>query len=242
MVVRLAGSWGRAGLRRPRARARRPRPVPRGAPPRPRSRSTSRCAGSPPTGSSRGTSGTPTPTAAPSTSGCSSGTARTSRTARTNGGRPGRWRGTACSVSGRSALSCPGASFAGMSDLRLELIIVPVTDVDRAKAFYVDKAGFNRRPRPAGQRRAAVRAAHAAGLGMLDRRRRGHHRRRGGFGQGAAARHRRHRGRARRLPRTRARSRARSRTSPWGRFVYFTDPDGNAWSVQGIVPDPGHVL
>ena len=30
-----------------------------------------------------------------------------------------------------------------MSDLRLELVIVPVTDVDRAKAFYVDKAGFN---------------------------------------------------------------------------------------------------
>ncbi|MDT4918647.1 MAG: hypothetical protein QOH89_3347, partial [Pseudonocardiales bacterium] len=26
---------------------------------------------------------------------------------------------------------------------KLELICVPVTDVDRAKAFYVDKAGFN---------------------------------------------------------------------------------------------------
>jgi predicted enzyme related to lactoylglutathione lyase len=23
---------------------------------------------------------------------------------------------------------------------------------------------------------------------------------------------------------------------PWGRFVFFTDPDGNAWSVQQIVP------
>jgi hypothetical protein len=20
---------------------------------------------------------------------------------------------------------------------------------------------------------------------------------------------------------------------PWGRFVFFSDPDGNAWSVQG---------
>jgi catechol 2,3-dioxygenase-like lactoylglutathione lyase family enzyme len=28
-------------------------------------------------------------------------------------------------------------------DLRLELVPVPVADVDRAKAFYVDKLGFN---------------------------------------------------------------------------------------------------
>jgi catechol 2,3-dioxygenase-like lactoylglutathione lyase family enzyme len=28
-------------------------------------------------------------------------------------------------------------------DLRLELVPVPVTDIDRAKAFYVDKLGFN---------------------------------------------------------------------------------------------------
>jgi catechol 2,3-dioxygenase-like lactoylglutathione lyase family enzyme len=28
-------------------------------------------------------------------------------------------------------------------DFKLELVLVPVTDVDRAKAFYTDKAGFN---------------------------------------------------------------------------------------------------
>src|ERR1700710_2349699 len=28
-------------------------------------------------------------------------------------------------------------------DYKLELLCVPVSDVDRAKAFYVDKAGFN---------------------------------------------------------------------------------------------------
>ena len=28
-------------------------------------------------------------------------------------------------------------------DLRLELIQVPVSDVDRAKAFYIEKAGFD---------------------------------------------------------------------------------------------------
>jgi catechol 2,3-dioxygenase-like lactoylglutathione lyase family enzyme len=28
-------------------------------------------------------------------------------------------------------------------DFKLELVLIPVTDVDRAKDFYVDKAGFN---------------------------------------------------------------------------------------------------
>src|SRR5215469_7931203 len=28
-------------------------------------------------------------------------------------------------------------------DMKLELVILPVADVDRAKAFYTDKAGFN---------------------------------------------------------------------------------------------------
>jgi catechol 2,3-dioxygenase-like lactoylglutathione lyase family enzyme len=30
-----------------------------------------------------------------------------------------------------------------MVDLKLELVLVPVTDVDRAKAFYTERAGFN---------------------------------------------------------------------------------------------------
>ena len=28
-------------------------------------------------------------------------------------------------------------------DYKLELVVVPVSDVDRAKAFYADKMGFN---------------------------------------------------------------------------------------------------
>jgi catechol 2,3-dioxygenase-like lactoylglutathione lyase family enzyme len=28
-------------------------------------------------------------------------------------------------------------------DIKLELVLIPVTDVDRAKSFYVDKMGFN---------------------------------------------------------------------------------------------------
>jgi catechol 2,3-dioxygenase-like lactoylglutathione lyase family enzyme len=31
----------------------------------------------------------------------------------------------------------------GGMDYKLELVLIPVTDVDRAKAFYVDKMGFN---------------------------------------------------------------------------------------------------
>jgi catechol 2,3-dioxygenase-like lactoylglutathione lyase family enzyme len=30
-----------------------------------------------------------------------------------------------------------------MVDLKLELVLIPVADVDRAKAFYVERAGFN---------------------------------------------------------------------------------------------------
>ena len=25
---------------------------------------------------------------------------------------------------------------------------------------------------------------------------------------------------------------------PWGSFVFFSDPDGNAWSVQQLPPAP----
>src|SRR5919202_2522663 len=35
-------------------------------------------------------------------------------------------------------------SVTGMAiDMKLELVAVPVSDVDRAKAFYTEKAGFN---------------------------------------------------------------------------------------------------
>src|SRR3712207_8799495 len=30
-----------------------------------------------------------------------------------------------------------------MVDMRLELVLIPVSDVDRAKTFYTEKAGFN---------------------------------------------------------------------------------------------------
>ena len=56
-------------------------------------------------------------------------------------------------------------------EMKLELVAVPVSDVDRAKAFYA-QAGVRRRPRPRRERRRAVRAADPARVGLLDRDRR----------------------------------------------------------------------
>ncbi len=70
-----------------------------------------------------------------------------------------------------------------MSDItmRLELVAVPVSDVDRAKQFYI-RAGFN--------------PDHDHVVGSVEV--------------------------------------SDVQDFPWGRFVFFSDPDGNAWSVQQI--------
>ena len=52
-------------------------------------------------------------------------------------------------------------------EMRLELFAVPVSDVDRAKDFYV-KAGFNADHDHVGQRRHPLRPAHSPGLEGLD--------------------------------------------------------------------------
>ena len=121
-----------------------------------------------------------------------------------------------------------------MSDLRLELVIVPVTDVDRAKAFYVDKAGFvadhdqrvdeNLRfvqltpPGSAcsiaiGEGITSAEPGSVKGLQLVTA---DIEAERAGFLE-------------------RGLDPGEVQDLPWGRFVYFTDPDGNAWSVQGIV-------
>ncbi len=125
-----------------------------------------------------------------------------------------------------------------MSDLRLELVIVPVTDVDRAKAFYVDKAGFaadhdqrvdeNLRfvqltpPGSAcsiaiGEGITSAEPGSVKGLQLVTA---DIEAERAGFLE-------------------RGLDPGEVQDLPWGRFVYFTDPDGNAWSVQGIVRPAG---
>ena len=119
-------------------------------------------------------------------------------------------------------------------DFKLELVPIPVTDVDRAKAFYTDQAGFNAdhdhrvnedlrfvQLTPPGSACSIV-----LGLGITDAE--------PGSVKGLqlvvsdieAAQ-------------TELRGRGvevgEIQGFPWGRFLFFADPDGNGWSVQEIV-------
>src|SRR5215470_13163948 len=118
-------------------------------------------------------------------------------------------------------------------DYKLELIAVPVSDVDRAKAFYTEKAGFNAdhdhqvsddlrfvQLTPPGSA-----CSIAIGQGVVDAA--------PGSVKGlqlvvesADAAHADLAGRGVEV--------SDVQEFPWGRFVFFSDPDGNAWSVQEI--------
>ena len=118
-------------------------------------------------------------------------------------------------------------------DYKLELIAVPVSDVDRAKAFYVDQAGFNAdhdhkvtddirfvQLTPPG---SACSIAIGKGVSEAEP----------GSVQGlqlvvddANA--------ARDDLASRGVVVSDVQDFPWGRFVFFQDPDGNGWEVQQI--------
>lgn len=119
-------------------------------------------------------------------------------------------------------------------DLKLELVQVPVADVDRAKAFYTEKAGFN------ADQDAAVSdeirfvqltppgsaCSIAIGKGLTDMP--------PGAVQGlqlvvSDI------GSARAELVDRGVDVGEVQDFPWGRFVYFQDPDGNGWAVQQLV-------
>jgi predicted enzyme related to lactoylglutathione lyase len=118
-------------------------------------------------------------------------------------------------------------------DWKLELIAVPVTDVDRAKAFYVDQVGFNadHDHRVSDEMRfvqltpPGSACSIAIGTGIMDTE--------PGSVQGlqvvvsdadAARAHLVERGV----------EVGDVQEFPWGRFVFFKDPDGNGWAVQEI--------
>ena len=119
-------------------------------------------------------------------------------------------------------------------DWKLELVAVPVSDVDRAKSFYVDKVGFNAdhdhrvsddlrfiQLTPPGSA-----CSITIGTGITDAE--------PGSVQGlqlvvadADAAHADLSGRGVDV--------SDVQDFPWGRFVFFADPDGNRWAVQQIV-------
>ena len=120
---------------------------------------------------------------------------------------------------------------------KIELISVPVTDVDRAKEFYVEKVGFNAdhdvrvseslrfvQLTPPG---SACSIAIGEGLIADDPPTAGSVRGLQLVVADADAAHADLAGRGVEV--------SEVDEQPWGRFVYFADPDGNTWSVQQIV-------
>ncbi len=117
--------------------------------------------------------------------------------------------------------------------MKLELVMVPVSDVDRAKAFYTDKIGFNAdydqrvnehlrfvQLTPPGSA-----CSIAIGEGLTD------------MQPGSI------KGLQMVVPDVRAlRDELLKRGAPvsdidvqaWGDFAYFSDPDGNSWSLQQL--------
>lgn len=122
-------------------------------------------------------------------------------------------------------------------DWKIELIFVPVTDVDRAKAFYVDQVGFHAdwdhrvsdevrfvQLTPPG---SACSIAFGEGLSdMPPGSQRGIQ-----VVVGDAAK-----ARAQLLEHGVVASEVD--VQPWGSFVTFSDPDGNRWTLQELPPRP----
>jgi predicted enzyme related to lactoylglutathione lyase len=121
-------------------------------------------------------------------------------------------------------------------DYKLELVAVPVSDVDRAKDFYV-QAGFNadHDHKVSDEMRFVQLTPPGSGCSIA-------------IGQGIMTTE---PGSVQGLQLVVADiDAARDDLSgrgvqvsdvqdfPWGRFVFFTDPDGNGWAVQQIPPRP----
>jgi len=122
-----------------------------------------------------------------------------------------------------------------MVDMKLELVAIPVSDVDRAKAFYTGVAGFNAdhdytvsdeirfvQLTPPGSA-----CSIAIGKGITD------------AAPGSVA------GlqvvvadieAAHKELTERGAGVSEIQDFPWGRFVFFADPDGNKWAVQQLLP------
>jgi catechol 2,3-dioxygenase-like lactoylglutathione lyase family enzyme len=120
-------------------------------------------------------------------------------------------------------------------DYKLELVAVPVSDVDRAKAFYTEQLGFkadhdespNDAIRFVQLTPPGSACSIAIGTGITD------------SAPGSVA------GLQLVVSDIEAARAELSRRGvdagdvqdfPWGRFLFFSDPDGNRWSVQQLPP------
>jgi catechol 2,3-dioxygenase-like lactoylglutathione lyase family enzyme len=118
-------------------------------------------------------------------------------------------------------------------DMKLELVPVPVTDVDRAKSFYVDKVGFhldhdhqvNDQLRFVQLTPPGSACSIVMGIGVTEMA--------PGSQKGlqvvvddVEA--------VRRELSGRGVQTSEVQVHPWGSFIFFSDPDGNSWSVQQI--------
>lgn len=119
-------------------------------------------------------------------------------------------------------------------DWKLELVTIPVSDVDRAKAFYVDQAGFvadhdqlvNDELRFVQLTPPGSACSIAIGTGLTESE--------AGSAQVQLVVADVHAAREELLER--GVETGEVQTFPWGSFVYFADPDGNRWAVQQL-PD-----
>lgn len=119
--------------------------------------------------------------------------------------------------------------------MKLELVAVPVSDVDRAKAFYTEKIGFNADhdhsvsdelrfvqltpPGSAcsiciGKGITDMKPGSVSGLQMVVADIEAAHAELKGRGVDVSP----------------------IDVQPWGSFVFFSDPDGNKWSLQQLPP------
>ena len=120
-------------------------------------------------------------------------------------------------------------------EMRLELIAVPVSDVDRAKAFYVDQVGFNAdHDHRVNEQLRFVQLTPPGSACSIALTTGAHHMTPGSIeglqvvvDDADAAR-------AELVERGVEASEVQE--FPWGRFVFFADPDGNRWSVQQLPP------
>ena len=127
------------------------------------------------------------------------------------------------------------AGYGPVMDIKLELVFVPVTDVDRAKAFHVDQVGFHTDfDQVVNDELRFVQLTPSGSACSI------------AFGQGIAE------GEPGSVKGLQAvvddadaiRAELAGRgvevsevdEQAWGRFVYFSDPDGNRWALQQL-PD-----